>query len=465
MLCMLSCSRIGISFNKKLLSVVSFLLVVSSAFCQENALDEVVWVVGNEVILRSDVEFQRMNAEMQGQKITGDPYSVIPEQLAVQKLFLTQAAIDSVEVSESNVADMVKEQLEYMIQMAGSEEKLEEYRGMTIKQIKSEIQKFYIESEKIKEAKSKIVGDRKISPAEVRRYFKNIPSDSLPFIPMQVEVQILTRAPEVKESEIDRVKNELLSYAQRVNSGESSFSTLARLYSEDEGSARQGGEIGFRGRAETVPEFSSVAFSLTDPKTVSKIVKTEYGYHIIQLIARKGDKVNVRHILRKPKLSEEEINKTISRLDTVVNDIRNKKYTFEDAVQVISDDKDTHNNHGLMVNADMQTGVQTSRFQMKDLPQEVAKVVDKLHIGEISSPFTMINNKGAQVCAIVLLKNRYPGHKADITEDFQMLTEIVSNKKQEEILDNWIRDKQKTTYVRIKDGWKKSDFKYPGWVK
>ena len=360
---------------------------------------------------------------------------------------------------------MVKEQLEYMIQMAGSEEKLEEYRGMTIKQIKSEIQKFYIESEKIKEAKRKIVGDRKISPAEVRRYFKNIPSDSLPFIPMQVEVQILTRAPEVKESEIDRVKNELLSYAQRVNSGESSFSTLARLYSEDEGSARQGGEIGFRGRAETVPEFSSVAFSLTDPKTVSKIVKTEYGYHIIQLIARKGDKVNVRHILRKPKLSEEEINKTISRLDTVVNDIRNKKYTFEDAVQVISDDKDTHNNHGLMVNADMQTGVQTSRFQMKDLPQEVAKVVDKLHIGEISSPFTMINNKGAQVCAIVLLKNRYPGHKADITEDFQMLTEIVSNKKQEEILDNWIRDKQKTTYVRIKDGWKKSDFKYPGWVK
>jgi peptidyl-prolyl cis-trans isomerase SurA len=352
-----------------------------------------------------------------------------------------------------------------MIQMAGSAEKLEEYRGMTTKQIKAEIVEYLIESEKIKEAKQKIVGDTKISPAEVRRYFKDIPSDSLPFIPMQVEVQILTRAPEVSDTETERVKNELLDYARRINSGESSFAMLARLYSEDPGSARQGGEIGFKGRAETVPEFSSVAFSLTDPKTVSKIVKTEYGYHILQLIARKGDKVNVRHILRKPKLSEAEIQKTLVRLDSVVTDIRAKKYSFNEAVQVISDDKDTRNNHGLMVNANMQTGVQTSRFQMKDLPQEVAKVVDTMRVGDVSAPFTMINKNGLEVCAVVLLKNRYPGHKADITEDFQMLTEIVSNKKQEEILENWIKEKQKSTYISIKDGWKKTDFKYPGWIK
>ena len=208
-----------------------------------------------------------------------------------------------------------------------------------------------------------------------------------------------------------------------------------------------------------------MAFSLTDPKTVSKIVKTEYGYHILQLIARKGDKVNVRHILRKPKLSEAEIQKTLVRLDSVVTDIRAKKYSFNEAVQVISDDKDTRNNHGLMVNANMQTGVQTSRFQMKDLPQEVAKVVDTMRVGDVSAPFTMINKNGLEVCAVVLLKNRYPGHKADITEDFQMLTEIVSNKKQEEILENWIKEKQKSTYISIKDGWKKTDFKYPGWIK
>ena len=432
---------------------------------KKNVMDEVIWVVGNEVILRSDVEFQRMNAELQGNKISGDPYTVIPEQLAIQKLFLTQAAIDSVEVSEADVLDRANEQLEYMVEMAGSEQKLEEYRGMSLKQIRQEIIRYFVENEKINEAKNKIIGDKKISPAEVRRYFKNMPSDSLPFIPMQVEVQILTRTPEVSADEIERVKNELLGYAQRVNSGESSFSTLARLYSEDEGSARQGGEIGFKGRAETVPEFSSVAFSLTDPKTVSKIVKTEYGYHIIQLIARKGDKVNVRHILRKPRMSEAEIDTTIARLDTIATEIRAGKITFEEAVQAVSDDKDTRNNHGLMVNANMQTGVQTSRFQMKNLPQEVAKVVDKMRIGEVSEPFTMVNNKGIEVCAIVLLKNRYPGHKADITEDFQVLKDIVLQKKEEEKLDQWIKEKQKSTYISIKDGWKKNDFKYPGWIK
>lgn len=432
---------------------------------KKNVMDEVIWVVGNEVILRSDVEFQRMNAELQGNKISGDPYTVIPEQLAIQKLFLTQAAIDSVEVSEADVLDRANEQLEYMVEMAGSEQKLEEYRGMSMKQIRQEIIRYFVENEKINEAKNKIIGDKKISPAEVRRYFKNMPSDSLPFIPMQVEVQILTRTPEVSTAEIERVKNELLGYAQRVNSGESGFSTLARLYSEDEGSARQGGEIGFKGRAETVPEFSSVAFSLTDPKTVSKIVKTEYGYHIIQLIARKGDKVNVRHILRKPRMSEAEIDTTIARLDTIATEIRAGKITFEEAVQAVSDDKDTRNNHGLMVNSNMQTGVQTSRFQMKNLPQEVAKVVDKMRIGEVSDPFTMVNNKGIEVCAIVLLKNRYPGHKADITEDFQVLKDIVLQKKQEEKLDQWIKEKQKSTYISIKDGWKKKDFKYPGWIK
>ncbi|MBP3775022.1 MAG: peptidylprolyl isomerase [Bacteroidaceae bacterium] len=452
--------------SKKWLSAAVLSLVMAMpSVAQENALDEVIWVIGNEVILRSDVEYQRMNAELQGQKIDGDPYTVIPEQMAIQKLFLNQAAIDSVEVTEAQVIDMANEQLNYMIQMAGSEEKLQEYRGMTIKQIRKEIIKYYIESEKIKETKNKIMGSGKISPSEVRRYFKNMPADSLPFVPMQVEVQILTRAPEVKESEVDRVKQELLEYARRVNSGESSFATLARMYSEDQGSARQGGEIGYQGRAETVPEFSNVAFSLTDPKTVSKIVKTEYGYHIIQLIGRRGDKVNVRHILRKPQVSDEEVEKTIHRLDSVANGIREKKITFDEAVYAISEDKDTRNNHGLMANVDQSTGMQTSKFQMKDLPQEVAKVVDKMHIGEISDPFTMINNKGQLVCAIVLLKNRYPGHKADITEDFQMLTDIVNAKKQEEALDKWIAEKQKTTYISIKDGWKKPDFKYPGWIK
>ena len=248
-----------------LVLALSLSLLAPTAQAQDKSLDEVIWVVGNEAILRSDVEYQRINAELQGQRIDGDPYVVIPEQFAIQKLFLHQAAIDSIEVAESDVSSMVNEQLNYMIQMAGSEEKLEEYRGMSIKQIRAEIIKYYIDSEKIQEEKKKIIGDKKVTPAEVRRYFKTMPEDSLPYIPLKVEVQILTRAPEVAPEEIERVKNELLDYARRVNSGEASFETLARLYSEDEGSARQGGEIGYKGKAETVPEFSNVAFVVALP--------------------------------------------------------------------------------------------------------------------------------------------------------------------------------------------------------
>jgi peptidyl-prolyl cis-trans isomerase SurA len=454
-----------LNFATTLLTALLLSMCWQYGQAQSNVVDEVIWVVGDEPILKSDVEFQRLNAELNGQKISGDPYTIIPEQLAIQKLFLHQASIDSLKVTEADVMPYVNAQMDRMINLAGSQEKLEEYRGVPIKQIRQEVIKYFIESKKIDDEKKKIIGDKKISPAEVRRYFKNMPKDSLPFIPTQVEVQILTQTPEIAPKEIERVKNELQDYAKRVNSGESSFATLARLYSQDEASARQGGELGYSGRAEWVPEFANVAFSLTDPNTVSKIVQTEFGYHILQLIGRKGDKVNVRHILLKPIATDDAIKKCILRLDSIASDIRANKFTFDHAVFALSDDKDTKNNNGLMVNVSSEDESQTSRFEMKDLQQDVAKVVDKMHVGEISDGFSMINKDGKQVCAIVLLKNRINGHKADITEDFQALTDIVSNKKNEEVLEKWIKEKQKTTYISIKDGWKRTDFKYPGWIK
>jgi peptidyl-prolyl cis-trans isomerase SurA len=281
----------------------------------------------------------------------------------------------------------------------------------------------------------------------------------------RVEVQILSQNPEVSQAEIDRIKEELMDYAKRVNSGEASFATLARMYSQDESSARMGGEMDYSGRAQFVPEFSDVAFSLTDKNTVSKIVKTEYGYHIIQLIDRKGDKVKVRHILRRPTVSDEAITKSLSRLDSIANDIRNHKFTFNEAVVALSEDKETRNNNGLMVNKDYQRDIQTSRFEMKDLPADVAKVVNRMHVGEISDAFLMKNRNGQETCAIVLLKNRIDGHRADITADFQILSDIVQAKREESILENWIKDKQKSTYISIKEGWKKTDFRYPGWIK
>ena len=260
-----------------------------------------------------------------------------------------------------------------------------------------------------------------------------------------------------------------MDYAKRVNEGEANFATLARLYSQDAISATQGGELGYMGRGELVPEFANVAFALTDPNTVSKIVQSEYGYHIIQFISRSGDKINVRHILRKPVVSDAAIEKVLLRLDSIANDIRTKKFTFEEAVLALSDDKDTRSNQGLMVNtvrdAMLERTMQTSRFTMGELPPEVAKKVSTMHVGEISDAFTMRNSKDQEVCAIVLLKNRIKSHKADITADFRTLAGIVSEKMKNEKIDNWIREKQKTTYISIKEEWRKKDFKYPGWIK
>ena len=262
------------------------------------------------------------------------------------------------------------------------------------------------------------------------------------------------------------VKKTLRDYTDRVTKGEIDFSTLARLYSEDKASAIKGGECGFMGRGMMDPAYANVAFSLQDPKKVSKIVESEFGFHIIQLIEKRGDRVNTRHILLRPKVSEKELTEACARLDSIADDIRANKFTFDDAAAVISQDKDTRNNHGIMVNINENSGVTTSKFQMQDLPQDVAKVVDKMNVGEISKAFTMINEKdGKEVCAIVKLKAKINGHKATIAEDYQDLKEIVMEKRREEMLQKWILDKQKHTYVRINDNWQKCDFKYPGWVK
>lgn len=433
---------------------------------QNNVIDEVIWVVGDEAILKSDVEAARLDF---GASINGNPYCVIPEQLAIQKLFLHQAQLDSIEVAASSINPYVESRLNELVMRAGSKEKLEEYYHKTMTQIREMMFESVKEQETVKKVRAKLTENIKVTPAEVRRYFKDLPEDSLPWIPAQVEVQIVTLQPLIPQEEIDRVKEELRDYTERINSGESSFSTLAILYSEDPGSARYGGEMDYTGRGMLDPAFANVAFSLSDPSKVSKIVESEFGFHIIQLIDKRGDKVKVRHILRKPRLDQKNIDEALMRLDSIAEDIRVGKFTFEEAAAYISDDKDTRNNHGLMTNvkADETTGeyVRTSRFQLQDLPQEVAKVVSGMNTGEISKPFTMINSKGKEVCAIVKLKSQIKAHKASMAEDFQVLKNVVLNKRQEEKINEWIKEKQKTTYVRINEDWRDCDFEYPGWVK
>ena len=428
-----------------------------------SVIDEVVWVVGDEAILKSDIEQMRLQAAQEGVRFKGNPDCAIPEQIAVQKLFLHQAAIDSIEVTESDIASGIDQQIDAWVQMAGSREKLEEYKRQTISQMRHQLHDDYRDRMMVQKMQQKLVEDIKVTPAEVRRYFKDIPQDSLPFIPTEVEVQIVTQTPHIDIAEINRIKDQLREFTDRINRGDATFSTLARLYSQD-GSARNGGELGYTGRGQWVPEFANVAFNLTDPKKVSKIVETEFGFHIIQLIDKRGDKVNARHILLKPEVSDSAINACIARLDSIATDIRAQKFTFEDAATYGSDDKNTRSNRGLMTNRiDQQTN--TSKFRMQDLPQDVARVVDTLQVGQVSDAFQMVNENGKTVCAIVKLKNRIDAHKATITEDFQVLKDVVTAKLREEKIRKWVTEKIKATYVRINEDYRDCEYEYEGWVR
>ena len=429
---------------------------------EKNVIDEVVWIVGDEAILRSDVENARVEFLQMGQRFEGDPYCVIPEQLAVQKLFLHQAAIDSIEVSDSEIFQKVDMKLNAIIlEEFGSREKLEEYAKKSMSQIREQMYNSYRDQAMVEEVQANLVKNIKVTPAQVRRYFKDLPEDSVPFIPTKVECQIITREPVIPMEEIERVKDELRSYTDRINSGSAQFSTLALLYSEDKLSAQQGGELGFTGRGSWVPEFANVAFNLTDPKAVSKIVETEYGFHIIQLIEKRGDLVNCRHILRKPRVSTEALQQCVNDLDSITAEINKGLYTFDECVSLVSYDKDTRNNYGLLF--DEVTG--SSKFEMKDLPTEVARAVAGMKVGEISQPFIMVNKKGKEVVAVVKLKSRVNGHRATMAEDYQALQNVVMNKLCDEKLEQWIREKQQTTYIHINEGWQNCEFQYPGWIK
>ena len=430
-------------------------------------IDEVIWVVGDEAILKSDVENMRMQAAMEGVKWSGDPDCTIPEQIAVQKLFVHQADIDSIEVTDADVAQDVEQTISGWLEMVdGSRERLEEYKHQTITEMRNEMRDEFKNRYKVQKMRQKLVEGIAVTPADVRRYFSNLPQDSLPFVQTEVEVQIICQTPRVEEEEINRVKEELREYTDRVNKGEATFQTLARLYSEDPVSARRGGELGLVGRATLDPAFATVAFNLTDPKKISKIVESEFGYHIIQLVEKRGDKVNVRHILKKPIVSDEAIEKALSRLDSIADDIRAGKFTFEDGASMLSDDKDTRSNKGLMSNSQLQFGRSiTSRFQMQDLPPEVAKVVDTMQVGQISKPFQMINQKEKTVCVIAKLKSRVDGHRANISDDYQVLKEVVLNKRREEYLHKWVVDKIKGVYTRLNDNYRDCKFEYEGWIK
>ena len=436
-------------------------LSATYALAQGGVIDEVIWIVGDEAILRSEVGEERIRAQYEGTQIPGDPYCVIPEQIAIQKLYLHQADLDSIVVSEASVSHQVDMRLNYYISQIGSKEKMEEYFRKTSSEIREEMMTSVRNNMIIQQMQAKLTENINPTPAEVRRYYETLSEDSLPTIPAQVEVQILSFEPPVPIEEIERVKAQLREFTERVTSGKADFGMLARLYSEDTESAKHGGELGFVGKGQLVPEFANVAFNLNDPKRVSRIVKSEYGYHIIQLIEKRGDRINCRHILLRPRVNYEDKMNAVHRLDSIRTAIENDSLTFELAVARFSEDKNTALNAGQMTNP--QTG--SSKFEYKDLPAEIAKQIYAMQEGDISQPFIMMDEqKNKEVCAIVKLKSKTNVHKADLVNDFQVIKQMLQSQLSEQYLHEWILKKQKEIYVQIDPKWAGCDFEYPGWI-
>ena len=448
---------------KRLVTILLCSLPLFLAQAQKKEIiDEVIWIVGDDAILLSEVEEQRLRAQYEGQSIPGDPYCVIPEQIAIQKLFLHQAEIDSITANESTVSHQADMQLNYYISQIGSKEKMEEYFRKTSSEIREELQTTIRQQMIIQQMRRKLTENIKPTPAEIRRFYNSLPEDSIPMVAGEVEVQLISFEPKVPEEEIERIKQTLRDFTERVNSGKTDFSMLARLYSEDTESAKRGGELGFLGKGQLVPEFADVAFNLSDPKRVSRIVQSEYGYHIIQLIEKKGERVNCRHILLKPRVSPDDTRKALDQLDSIRERILVSEETFEQAVVRYSQDKDTYMNAGLMINQN--TG--SSKFEYQDLPPEIARQIYDMQAGDISKPFSMIDKtKNKEMCCIVKLKSKTNVHRANLVDDYQIIKDMLEKKQGDELIDNWIKKKQKETYVKINPDWKGCDFQYPDWEK
>lgn len=431
-----------------------------AAQAQTRLIDEVVASVGDDAILSSDIEYQYGQAMIEGANYSGDMKCHIFEQLLIQKMMLNQAKIDSVEVKDGEVAQQVDARINYFVQQVGGQDKLEEYFGKPIQQIRRDQMETVRTQMITQRMQQNITKDVKVTPADIRNFYNGMSQDSIPFVPAQYEIQQILVYPEIEQKEIDRIKNRLRDFQKQVAEGRD-FATLAVLYSEDPGSASRGGDLGWYSKSGFVPEFSAVAFNMKEKGKVSKIVETEFGYHIIQFIDRKGDRINCRHILLKPKVTPESRKKATAFLDTVAKYIDENKLTFEEAATRFSMDKDTRSNGGTMVNPEDGT----VKFQLGQIPAEIAKAIHGLGEGEVSKPFSMMDDrKGKETMRLVRLVKKYEPHKANINDDYDMLKTMVENQKRKQMLDEWITNKQKELYVVITPDWQGCDFQYKGWL-
>ncbi len=446
----------------KIFILTLFMVLPFGVYAQKNLIDEVVAVVGDNAILRSDIEYQYEQALMEGvTNHTGDMKCHIFEQILVQKLMLNQAKLDSITVSENEVVNQVDSRMNYFIQRIGDKEKLEEYFNKSMLQIKRDQMDMVRTQMMTQQMQREITKNIKVTPSQIRAYYRNLPEDSLPMVPTQYEMQQIVIYPKVEMEEIERVKTQLRDFQRQINEGRD-FATLAVLYSEEPGSAAHGGDLGWYTRSGFVPEFANVAFNLQEKNKVSKIVETEFGFHIIQLIDRKGERINVRHILLKPKVSEKNRSEAKSYLDSIATYINDKKLTFEEAALRFSNDKDSRSNGGVMVNAENGS----TKFEIGQIPSEIAKSIQNLQEGAMSKPFFMMDErKGKETYRLVVLKRKIAPHRANLADDYKLLQDMMEENLKAETLKEWIVTKQKETYVTIDKNWRNCEFEYKHWLK
>lgn len=439
-----------------LLLVLSILSVYLSA--QSNVVDKIVAIVGEEIILKSDIENEFLSEQSQGIISSSSDYRAdILEKQLIQKLLVAQAKIDSIVVTEDEVEAEVNSRIQYFTSVLGSKERVESYFNKTIADIKNDLRAPTREKLIAENMQQHIVNKIRSTPSEIKAYYKKLAKDSLPDIPNKYEIQQIVLKPTISDAEKERLRDRLREFRDQILNGEKTFNTLAVLYSED-GASSRGGELGYMSKTEMVPEFAEAAFNLK-PGKISKIVETEFGFHIIQLIDRQGEKINVRHIILQPKVTDEEREEALHRLDTIRTYIMDKKMTFEEAAHYFSTDKKTRNNGGLVAAADGD-----SRIEKAAIGGETARQVNRMKVGQVSEPFNERTEHGEEL-KIVKIKAFYPQHKANLDDDWMIFEMMLKRDKQMEKLEKWIKEKQANTYIHLDDDYKKSKFRYNGWIK
>ncbi len=438
---------------KRRIVILTLILGFLNLFSQDGVVvDKVVAVVGKNVILLSDIENQIVQAKSQG-AYKSEMRCQIFKDLVFQKLLLHQAQIDSIEVTDAEIEANLDQRIRFFVNQIGSEKKLEEFYGKTVSKIKEEFREVVAKQMLAERMRGKLTNAVKVTPTEVRRFFKGLSKDSLPQVPKQIVLEQIVKYPPVNEKEKLAIKEKLRSYRERILKGEK-FSTLAVLYSEDIASARKGGELGLRGRSEFVPQFAAVAFKLENPGDISRIVETEYGFHIIQLIEKRGELMNLRHILLKPKVSMEDMFKAQTFLDSVRTLVVKDSLTFEQAVDKFSEDEETNKSDGLMIN--MASG--NTYFQYEHLQPALAYSLKQLKEGGVTKVFKTQDNRGQEVYKIIKIKEVIEPHNANLKQDYQMIQNMALNHKQQQFMKNWIKKKARSTYIRIEDDYKDCDW-------